>query len=67
MPPIKRKHKMTVMLSDDEREFRDEVVLQLGGDSSSIVRQGLIELGKRIGLKFPLPKRDRPARKGRAS
>lgn len=64
MPPIRRPHKMTITLSDEEFEFRDELVRQLGSDASATMRQGMLELGRSKGLEFPLKKKERPPRKG---
>lgn len=55
---------MTVMLSEDEAEFRDELARQIGSDHSAVMRQGMLDLGKSKGLEFPLRKKERPHRKG---
>lgn len=54
---------MTITLSNEELEFRDELVRQIGGDASGAMRQGMIELGKTKGLELPLKKKERPGRK----
>lgn len=56
MPEIKRSNPMTVKLSDDERDFRIALEEHLGTDGSSIMRQGMLELGRRLGFEFPLKK-----------
>lgn len=58
--PVKRTHKMTVMLSDEERELREVVEKHLGTDGSGVMRQGLLELGRKLGFEFPLKKKPRP-------
>lgn len=63
MPPTKRNLKMTVMLSEDEVEFRDAVAQHLGTDASGVMRQGMLKLGRDEGFEFPLKKKERPARK----
>jgi hypothetical protein len=56
MPPIKRPVKMTLMLSEEEAAFRDELARQLGSDASAVTRQGMLDLGRRNGLTLPLAK-----------
>jgi hypothetical protein len=65
VPPEKRRHKMTVMLSDDEQAFRDAIAKHQGTDASSVMRKGMLDLGRGLGLEFPLSKKTAPAVKPR--
>jgi len=59
MAEIKRPHKMTVRLSDDELALREALELDTGGDGNTVMRQGMIDLAKLRGLKVTL--NDKPA------
>ncbi|MGI0135184.1 MAG: hypothetical protein ACREBW_09540 [Candidatus Micrarchaeaceae archaeon] len=54
---------MTVNLSDDEWDFREALEERLGTDGSSVMRQGMIDLGILKGLEFPLKRPKRPSPK----
>ena len=45
---------MTVMLSHAEFEFREALEKYLGNDGASVMRQGMLQLGRECGLEFPL-------------
>lgn len=58
MPPKDRKKLMTVRLSEDEEALRDALELYLGTDVASVMRHGLLELGRNNGFEFPLKKKE---------
>jgi hypothetical protein len=45
-----RKRKMTVSLSDDEFDIRDELALALGVDANGAMRQGMLRLARKLGI-----------------
>ena len=45
-----REKKMTISLSDLEEAVRDEVALYLGTDGAGVIRQGLLDLGRKCGI-----------------
>lgn len=55
MPPNRTKL-MTVRLSEDEEQLRDALEIYLGTDGASVMRHGLLELGRANGFEFPLKK-----------
>lgn len=60
MPPKERTHSISVRLSDDELEFRELLEQQLGIDGASVMRMGMLKLGRAEGFEFPLNKKERP-------
>lgn len=54
MADVERHKKMTVRLSDDEEAMRDLLEVQLGTDGNSVMRQGMLEIARRLGFTFPL-------------
>lgn len=64
MADVERHKKMTVRLSDDEEAMRDFLEIHLGTDGNSVMRQGMLEIARRLGFTFPLPKTKEPDPKG---
>lgn len=61
MADVERHIKMTVRLSKDEEAIRDLLEVHLGTDGNSVMRQGMLDLARREGIKPPeTTKRARP-------
>lgn len=58
---------MTVRLSEDEEAYREALELHLGTDGSSVMRMGLLKLGRSEGIEFPLSKEGAAKPKGPAA
>lgn len=50
MPISVRPHKVGTRLSDAENAVREMLELHLGTDKSGVMRQGLLELGRKHGI-----------------
>jgi hypothetical protein len=59
MPPKIRPNSISVRLSDDEVAFRELLEEQLGTDGASVMRMGLLDLGRARGFEFPISKEKR--------
>lgn len=60
MPPEEstaRPHIRAVRLSDDERDFHDAISLHEGIDGASVMRKGMLDYGRKLGLEFPLKRK----------
>lgn len=53
MPPVDRKKTISVRLSEDEWKICEEMTFRKGIDSSSIMRQAMLDWAAREGIQLP--------------
>jgi hypothetical protein len=63
MAPKDRPNSISVRLSDEEAELREALEKHLGIDGASVMRQGLLKLGRDEGFEFPVSRGNKKSAK----